>query len=123
MASKMDRLTPYPVTRRHVLGLPLVLAGVARPLDTLQGQAARRGITYGGAVAYDHLHDPAFRAAVLREMADASALFARNLANFLIAFWAKEQSRLALPDEDEIVAAIRLTRGGDVVHKRLKTAQ
>jgi endo-1,4-beta-xylanase len=69
MASKMDRLTPYPVTRRHVLGLPLVLAGVARPLDTLQGQAARRGITYGGAVAYDHLHDPAFRAAVLREMA------------------------------------------------------
>jgi hypothetical protein len=28
-----------------------------------------------------------------------------------------------LPDDDEIVAAIRLTRGGAVVNERLKTAQ
>jgi NAD(P) transhydrogenase subunit alpha len=55
--------------------------------------------------------------------ADASALFARNLANFLTAFWDKEQGALVLPDDDEIVAAIRLTRGGAVIHDRLKTPQ
>jgi NAD(P) transhydrogenase subunit alpha len=55
--------------------------------------------------------------------ADSSALFARNLANFLIAFWDKEKSEVVLPDDDEIVVGIRLTRGGAVVHERLKTAQ
>ncbi len=55
--------------------------------------------------------------------ADSSALFARNLANFLTAFWDKEKSQVVLPDDDEIVTGIRLTRGGAVVHERLKTAQ
>ena len=55
--------------------------------------------------------------------ADASALFARNVANFLTAFWDKEQGAPVLPDEDEIVAAIRLTRNGQVTHERLKTPQ
>ncbi|RIX27061.1 NAD(P) transhydrogenase subunit alpha [Sphingomonas edaphi] len=52
--------------------------------------------------------------------ADASALFARNLANFLLAFWDKEASALKLPDDDELVKAIRLTNGGQVVHDRIK---
>jgi NAD(P) transhydrogenase subunit alpha len=52
--------------------------------------------------------------------ADASALFARNLANFLLAFWDKEASALQLPDDDELVKAIRLTNGGQVVHDRIK---
>jgi len=51
--------------------------------------------------------------------ADASALFARNLYNFLSAFWDKEQGRPVLPDEDEIVKAIRLTQGGKIVNDRL----
>ena len=51
--------------------------------------------------------------------ADASALFARNIFNFLSAFWDKEQGRTALPDEDEIVKAIRLTQGGKIVSERL----
>jgi NAD(P) transhydrogenase subunit alpha len=55
--------------------------------------------------------------------ADASALFARNLANFLTAFWDKDKGVPVLPDEDEIVAAIRLTKGGAVVHERLKSPQ
>ncbi len=42
--------------------------------------------------------------------ADSSALFARNLANFLTAFWDKDQGALVLPDEDEIVAALRVAR-------------
>jgi len=51
--------------------------------------------------------------------ADASALFARNLYNFLSAFWDKDQGRPVLPDEDEIVKAIRLTKDGKVVNERL----
>jgi H+-translocating NAD(P) transhydrogenase subunit alpha len=51
--------------------------------------------------------------------ADASALFARNLYNFLSAFWDKEQGRPVLPDDDEIVKAIRLTQGGKVVNERV----
>ena len=51
--------------------------------------------------------------------ADASALFARNLYNFLAAFWDKDQNRPVLPDDDELVKGIRLTHGGKVVHERL----
>ena len=51
--------------------------------------------------------------------ADTSALFARNLFNFLSAFWDKEAGRPVLPDDDEITAAIRLTKGGKIVNERL----
>ena len=54
--------------------------------------------------------------------ADSSALFARNLYNFLSAFWDKGQARPVLPDDDEIVKGIRLTQGGKVVHERLIAA-
>lgn len=54
-----------------------------------------------------------------RLAADASALFARNLYNFLSAFWDKEAGRPVLPDGDEIGDAVRLTRGGEVVNARL----
>jgi len=40
--------------------------------------------------------------------ADSSALFARNLYNFLAAFWDAEAGKVVLPDEDEIVKAIRV---------------
>lgn len=53
---------------------------------------------------------------------DASALFARNLYNFLSAFWDKEVGRVVLPEDDEIVQAIRLTRDGAVVSQRLAGA-
>jgi NAD(P) transhydrogenase subunit alpha len=51
--------------------------------------------------------------------ADASALFARNLYNFLAAFWDKEQGRPVFPDDDEIVKGIRLTQSGKVVNERM----
>lgn len=54
--------------------------------------------------------------------ADASALFARNIYNFLSAFWDKEQGRPVLPDDDEIVKAIRLTKDGKIVNERLTAA-
>ncbi|KUR77922.1 NAD(P) transhydrogenase subunit alpha [Novosphingobium sp. Fuku2-ISO-50] len=49
--------------------------------------------------------------------ADASALYSRNLYNFLAAFWDKEHGRPVL--DEEIGNAIRLTQGGKVVHERL----
>ena len=52
-----------------------------------------------------------------RLAADASALFARNLYNFLSTFWDKEAGRPVL--DAEIGDAIRLTRDGQVVHPRL----
>jgi H+-translocating NAD(P) transhydrogenase subunit alpha len=54
-----------------------------------------------------------------RLAADASALFARNLYNFLSAFWDAEAKRPVLPDDDEIVKGVRLTQGGKVVNERL----
>ncbi len=54
-----------------------------------------------------------------RLAADSSALFSRNLYNFLSAFWDAETKRPVLPDDDEIVQGVRLTRGGQVVNARL----
>ena len=54
-----------------------------------------------------------------RLAADASALYSRNLYNFLSAFWDGEGKAVKLPDEDEIVQGVRLTRGGKVVSSRL----
>ncbi len=55
-----------------------------------------------------------------RLAADASALFARNLLTFVTTFFDKEAKALKLPDDDDIVAAIRVTRGGAIVHPGLQ---
>lgn len=52
-----------------------------------------------------------------RLAADASALFSRNLFNFLSAFWDKEKNAPVL--DEEIGNAIRLTKDGKVVNERL----
>ncbi|MEG3181488.1 NAD(P) transhydrogenase subunit alpha [Sphingomonas sp. LT1P40] len=54
-----------------------------------------------------------------RLASDASALFARNLYNFLSAFWDKEAGKPVL--DEEIGDAIRLTQGGKIVNERLLT--
>jgi NAD(P) transhydrogenase subunit alpha len=54
-----------------------------------------------------------------RLAADASALFSRNIFNFLSAFWDAETKAPVLPDDDEIVQGVRLTRDGKVVNERL----
>lgn len=51
--------------------------------------------------------------------ADSSALFSRNLYNFLSAYWDEEAKRPALPDDDEVTIGIRLTKDGKVVNERL----
>lgn len=55
-----------------------------------------------------------------RMAADASALYARNLYNFIAAFWDKDAKAPAFPADDEIVRGVTLTRGGAVVHERLR---
>jgi proton-translocating NAD(P)+ transhydrogenase subunit alpha len=46
----------------------------------------------------------------------ASALYARNLVTFLTTFWDKEAQAPRLPEDDEIVKGVMLTRAGAVVH-------
>ena len=55
-----------------------------------------------------------------RLAADSSALFSRNLYNFLSTFWDKEAGKPVL--DEEIGNAIRLTQGGKVVNPRLLNA-
>ena len=52
-----------------------------------------------------------------RLAADSSALFSRNLFNFLSAFWDKDAGKPVL--DAEIGDAVRLTQGGNVVNARL----
>ena len=49
----------------------------------------------------------------------ASEMYARNLYNFLSAYWDKEAGRPVLPDDDEVTIGIRLTKDGKVVNERL----
>jgi H+-translocating NAD(P) transhydrogenase subunit alpha len=52
----------------------------------------------------------------------ASSLYARNLLTFLTTFWDKAASAPALPDSDEIVRGVMLTRGGQAVHAQFQPA-
>jgi proton-translocating NAD(P)+ transhydrogenase subunit alpha len=95
-----------------------------RPGSVIVDMAAEAGGNVEGAVSDERVvkHGVTIIGAanLARSLAaDASALFARNLYNFLSAFWDKEQGRPVLPDDDEIVKGIRLTQGGKVVHERL----
>jgi len=46
----------------------------------------------------------------------ASALYSRNLLTFLSTFWDKDAKAPKLPESDDIVKGVMLTRGGTVVH-------
>ena len=46
----------------------------------------------------------------------SSALYARNLLTFLTTFWDKDAGAPKLPESDDIVKGVMLTRGGAVVH-------
>ncbi len=64
----------------------------------------RHGVTIIGAVQLARTLAP-----------DSSALFARNLFNFLSAFWDAETRRPVLPADDEIVKALRVAPAPEVV--------
>jgi len=79
----------------------------------VEGAVAGEVVTRHGVTIIGHRNMPG------RLAADASALFARNLHNFLAAFWDKDAGRPVL--DAEIGDAIRLTRGGQVVNPRLQS--
>ena len=46
----------------------------------------------------------------------SSSMYARNLLTFLTTFWDKEAKTPNLPDSDDIIKGVMLTRGGEIVH-------
>ncbi len=47
---------------------------------------------------------------------DASSLYAKNLLNFVSAFWSKDSKEFIVDWNDEIIKGVALTRGGEVTH-------
>ena len=93
-----------------------------RPGSVIVDLAVEQGGNVEGAVAGDVVTVHGVRIVGHRNVpgrlpADASALFSRNLFNFLSAFWDKEAGRPVL--DEEIGDAVRLTQGGRVVNPRL----
>ena len=77
----------------------------------VEGAVAGEVVTRHGVKIVGHRNVPS------RLAGDASALFARNLFNFLSAFWDRDSGRPVL--DAEIGDAIRLTLGGEIVNPRL----
>ncbi|WP_428488664.1 Re/Si-specific NAD(P)(+) transhydrogenase subunit alpha [Rhodopila sp.] len=46
----------------------------------------------------------------------SSSMYARNLLTFLTTFWDKEAKTPNLPDSDDIIKGVMLTRGGTIIH-------
>lgn len=93
-----------------------------RPGSVIVDLAVEQGGNVEGAVAGEVVTRHGVRIIGHRNVAsrlatDASALFARNLYNFLSTFWDKEQGRPVL--DAEIGDAVRLTKDGQIVNQRL----
>jgi NAD(P) transhydrogenase subunit alpha len=93
-----------------------------RPGSVVVDLAVEQGGNVEGAVAGEVVQRHGVKIVGWRNVpsrlaADASALYARNLWNFLSTFWDKEAGRPVL--DAEIGDAVRLTRGGEVVNARL----
>ena len=93
-----------------------------RPGSVIVDLAVEQGGNVEGAVAGEVVERHGVKIVGHRNVpsrlaADASALFARNLFNFLSAFWDKDAGRPVL--DEEIGNAVRVTQGGKVVNERL----
>ncbi|MGR6330457.1 NAD(P) transhydrogenase subunit alpha [Sphingomonas sp. XXL09] len=93
-----------------------------RPGSVVVDLAVEQGGNVEGAIAGEVVERHGVRIVGHRNVpsrlaADASALFARNLYNFLSTFWDKQAGRPVL--DEEIGDAIRLTKDGEVVNPRL----
>ena len=97
-----------------------------RPGSVIVDLAVEQGGNVEGAVAGEVVERHGVKIVGHRNVpgrlaADASALFARNLYNFLSTFWDKDAGKPVL--DEEIGDAIRLTRDGAVVNPRLLEAR
>ena len=93
-----------------------------RPGSVIVDLAAESGGNVEGCVAGEVIEKHGVKIIGAKNMAgtmaaDASALFSRNLFNFLSAFWDKEKGAPVL--DEEIGDAVRLTKDGKVVNARL----
>ncbi len=79
----------------------------------VEGAVAGEVVTLHGVKIVGHRNVPS------RLAADSSALFARNLYNFISAFWNAEANTLVWDDEDELIKGVRLTKDGAAVHPLL----
>jgi len=93
-----------------------------RPGSVLVDLAVEAGGNIEGSVAGEVVETPGgvkivgHRNVPSRVPFDASALYARNLFNFVQAFWDKDAGRPLWNRDDEIVKGVMLTDGGAVVH-------
>lgn len=71
-------------------------------------------VTAGGVSIVGHLNMPG------RIGVDASALYARNVVNFLTPLFDKDSKAFAPKEDDEIIKACCLTRGGAIVHPQFQ---
>ena len=97
-------------------------AASMKPGSVIVDLAVEQGGNVEGAVAGEIVERHGVRIVGHRNVpsrlaADTSALYARNLFNFLSAFWDKETGRPLL--DAEIGDAVRLTKDGKVVNPRL----
>lgn len=93
-----------------------------RPGSVIVDLAVEQGGNVEGAVAGEVVERHGVKIVGHRNVpsrlaADTSALYSRNLYNFLAAFWNKEAGKPVL--DVEIGDAVRLTQGGEVVNPRL----
>ena len=58
-----------------------------------------------------------------QEPVAASSLYAKNLLTFLTTFWDKETGAPKLPETDDIIKGVTLTRGGAIVHPSFLPSQ
>jgi NAD(P) transhydrogenase subunit alpha len=70
-------------------------------------------MTSNGVTIIGHANMPA------RLARDSSALYSRNLYNFLSPMIDKESGNLSIDWDDEVVTGTLVTKGGEVVHPRL----
>ena len=93
-----------------------------RPGSVIVDLAAESGGNVEGCIAGEIVEKHGVKIIGAKNMAgtmaaDASALFSRNLFNFLSAFWDKDKGAPVL--DEEIGDAVRLTKDGKVVNARL----
>ena len=93
-----------------------------RPGSVIVDLAAESGGNVEGCIAGEIVEKHGVKIVGAKNMAgtmaaDASALFSRNLFNFLSAFWDKDKGAPVL--DEEIGDAVRLTKDGKVVSARL----
>src|SRR3546814_15273412 len=111
-STRTDTRVPYTTLFRSGRPAPRLISdaqiATMRPGSVIVDLAVEQGGYVEGAVAGEivvkhgvkivgHNNVPS------RLAADTSALFSRNLFNFLSAFWDKEPTAPVLPDDDEIV--------------------